>query len=666
MSCTFRLSRIFVLIILLGVGFQNLRAQDQPYETVTVNGQRYYRYPVKAGEGLYAISRTFSVSVAEILRHNPGSAVGLKNGQELLIPVTRENAQLATSATPARPSGQYRSVDQNTTFRHTVVKGETVYSIAKMYHTTVNEVYRYNPGASEGIREGEVLTIPQRRVISEVKEENYRYHTILPKETLYSVSRTYSLKPEDLIRANPGLSVETFQIGKTIRIPFFESYEVIAPYENQTTTIFHKVENRETLYGIARKYKVEVSEIERMNPSLAGGLKENMVLIIPVKKSMLESNPDSMENEANRLLTQNIPFQRVDVMKVGLLLPFLDETGGGHLRLQEYYEGFLLAVEEMKNRGVNLELYVFEIGKGNNTEKLESLLETMEMRNLNLIIGGVNDAQIRVISDFSKANNIKYVVPFSQSNLEVLNNGNIFQVNPLSSATYAKASTAFLQTFRNANVIFVTGGQDDKKEFVAELQRHLRGNQTTYETVRASGTLSTDILPLLSRRKENIIVPTTGDSHTLRQIIEELKKVRTTDSTYVTRLFGYPEWQTYRELINDYHLFGTYIYTPFFIDHNDPDTKVFIDNFRKWYGRSPMDTHPGYGLWGYDTGLFFMTALHNGGLHFEQNVRKVRVDTLQFAFYFERMNNWGGFINMGLFFVYYDTNGRIIKTDRSQ
>lgn len=666
MSCTFRLSRIFVLIILLGVGFQNLRAQDQPYETVTVNGQRYYRYTVKAGEGLYAISRTFSVSVAEILRHNPGSAAGLKNGQELLIPVTRENAQLATSATPAQPSGQEQFADQNTTFRHTVVKGETVYSIAKMYHTTVNEVYRYNPGASEGIREGEVLTIPQRRVISEVKEENYRYHTILPKETLYSVSRTYSLKPEDVIRANPGLSVETFQIGKTIRIPFFESYEVIAPYENQTTTIFHKVENRETLYGIARKYKVEVSEIERMNPSLAGGLKANMVLIIPVKKSTLESDPRSMEKEANRLLTQTVPFQRVDVMKVGLLLPFLDETGGGHLRLQEYYEGFLLAVEEMKNRGVNLELYVFEIGKGNNTEKLESLLETMEMRNLNLIIGGVNDAQIRIISDFSKANNIKYVVPFSQSNLEVLNNGNIFQVNPLSSATYAKASTTFLQTFRNANVIFVTGGQNDKKEFVTELQRHLRGNQTTYETVHASGTLSTDILPLLSRRKENIIVPTTGDSHTLRQIIEELKKVRTTDSTYVTRLFGYPEWQTYRELINDYHLFGTYIYTPFFIDHNDPDTKVFIDNFRKWYGRSPMETHPGYGLWGYDTGLFFMTALHNGGLHFEQNVRNVRVNTLQFAFYFERMNNWGGFINMGLFFVYYDTNGRIIKTDRSQ
>src|SRR5690606_3901205 len=113
--------------------------------------------------------------------------------------------------------------------------------------------------------------------------------------------------------------------------------------------------------------------------------------------------------------------QRVDVIKVGLLLPFLDETGGAHFRLQEYYEGFLLAVDELKNKGIDLELYVFEIGKGNDTKKLVSLLETLEMQSLNLIIGGVNDAQIKTLSDFSKAKNIKYVVPFSQSNGEVLN-----------------------------------------------------------------------------------------------------------------------------------------------------------------------------------------------------------------------------------------------------
>lgn len=666
MCNTLRSSKILAIILLLSIGFHFLQAQNLPYETVTVNGQSYYKYTVKSGEGLYAISRVFSVSVADILRHNPGSNSGLQNGQALLIPVTAGKAAATVPSTPDRRASQAPPQDQNTTFKHTVVRGETVYSISKMYHTTVNEINRYNPGAAEGIAEGQILTIPQRRVISEVKEENYRYHTILPKETLYSVSKTYSLKPEDVILANPGLSVETFRTGKTIRIPFFESYEVILPYENQTTQVSHLVLKGETLYSIARKYNVEVSEIERINPMLSGGLKTNMSLVIPLKKSALEGDVRSLENEANRLLSLNAPSQRVDVMKVGLLLPFLDETGRAHLRLQEYYEGFLMAVEELKNAGANLELYVFEIGKGEDTRKLESLLGTQEMRSLHLIIGGVSDAQIKVISDFSKAYNVKYVVPFSQNNGEVLNNGNILQVNPQSATTFTTASSAFLKTFRNANVIFVGAGQKEKAEFLTELQNNLRRNNIKYETISATATLSTAILPLLSSSKENVIIPTSGDSNTLLQIIGELKKVHETNAAYVTRLFGYPEWQTYTSLTRDYHLFGTYIFTPFFIDNADPDTNLFRDQFRKWYGRNLMETHPSYGMWGHDTGLFFLTALRRYGTRFEQNIHQVNVTTLQFSFHFERLNNWGGLINNGLFLVHYNTSGQIIKTDISQ
>ena len=143
-------------------------------------------------------------------------------------------------------------------------------------------------------------------------------------------------------------------------------------------------------------------------------------------------------------------------------------------RSQEYYEGFLLAVEKMKNDGANIELYVFEIGKGDDTRKLQSLLGTMEMQMLNLVIGGVSDAQIKLLSDFSRSHNLNYVVPFSQSNGEVLNNGQIFQVNPTQYLTYTKASSLFLQRFYNANIIFVQGGGNDKNEFVTLLQNGLR------------------------------------------------------------------------------------------------------------------------------------------------------------------------------------------------
>ncbi len=601
------------MIFTFSIVFQLLHAQDLPYDTVTVNGQTYYKYKVQQGEGLYAISRTFSVTVAEILRHNPDANMGLKVGQELLIPVSAASLSVESSSRLVQASApgsvQMNPTDQNITFNHTVSSGETVYGISKMYNTTVEEVYRLNPTARDGIAEGQLLVIPQRRVISEVKEENYRYHTILPKETLYSVSRTYSLKPEDVVRANPGLAVETFQIGKVIRIPFFESYETVVPYEG-------------------------------------------------------EDRRD--EQQANRLLSQGTSSERLDMINVALLLPLLDETGNGHLRLQEYYEGFLLAVKEFKERGGNLQLFVFEIGKGTDTRKLESLLETMEMQSLHLIVGGVSDAQIKVLSDFSKSRNITYIVPFSQSNGEVLNNGNIFQVNSLTHAMQSKAVKAFLNTFRNENLVFVNGGDNDKMEFVSQIQNRLRENGIRYETVHNSSALTSTILSLLSTSRENLIIPTSGDSNMLRDLLDKVKEVRETNPSYTLRLFGYPEWQTYSSLVEEYHQVGVYLFSSFFVDEKDPAVANFNDAFSRWYGRIPLNTYPDYAMWGYDTALFFLTALQRFGSDFEYRVDQVKIHSLQFAFHFERMNNWGGFINTGLYLVFYDTNGRIIKMDKSR
>ncbi len=655
------LSRIFVIMLCMVSCMHIMQAQQLPYEIVTVDGRSFYKYRVQSGEGLYAVSRTFSVTVAEILRLNPGSNNGLQNGQELLIPVTDSNEVNPITTVQQRPAGS-DPADQNNTFRHIVVKGETVYSISRMYHTTVDQINRLNPGTADGITVGEHLIIPQRRIISEEKEENYRYHTILPKETLYSVSRTYRLKPEDVVRANPGLSIESFQIGKTIRIPFFESYEVIEPLEKQTTNVIHTVTRGETLYRIAGKYGVEVADIERNNPMLSGGLKPNMQLIVPVLRNKVEQISPSAENEANRLLTQQPSSQRVDMMKVGLLLPFLDQTSKGHLRLQEYYEGFLLAVNEMKNRGANLELYVFEIGKGNDTGKLESLLGTMEMQSLSLVIGGVSDTQIKVLSDFSRSKNIPYVVPFSHSNSEVLNNGKMFQVNPLNSLIHAKTVAYFTGKFRNANILFVGGGSNPQTELIGSLQVALTEKNIPFRSVETAQSLSTAIAPMLLPGKENLIIPISSDAATLREITGELSLLHEANPGIETPLFGHPDWQTYADMADAYTRFGTYFYTPFFVDEQARETKMFKDEFRRWYGRDPMDTYPVYGMWGYDTALYFLTALQRYGLQFEQSVNRVKVPTVQFPFFFERLNNWGGLINGALYIVQYETDGRISKT----
>ncbi|MDO5665747.1 MAG: LysM peptidoglycan-binding domain-containing protein [Bacteroidia bacterium] len=635
-------------------------AQTPAYETVTTNGQTFYKYKVKSGEGLFAISRTFNVTVNEILKHNPTAGSGLQNGQELLIPVSGATSTAASSATQA----QQLPADQNHTFRHTITRGETLFGIAQMYNMSVDEIVRYNSGLTDNIAEGRVIVVPQQKSFSSTRE-NYRYHTILPKETLYSVSRTYSLKPEDLIAANTGLSVETFQIGKTIRIPFFQMQADFVPYEQQTQNVTHRVKRGETLYSISQAYDVAVEAIKEINPILASGLKTNMELIVPVKVARLDENARAREIEANRLLSQNNETQRTNVIKVGLLLPFLDKTGGQHLRLQEYYEGFLMAVDKMKKDGANVEVYVFEIGT---KAKLESLLGTLEMESLHLLIGGMTDDQIKTLSDFSKKHNIKYVVPFSSKNSEVQNNNNIFQVNSPQSYLYSKTSGVFMETFKNANVVIVNvPGRSDKAEFISTLKADLKQKNIRYNEVSLTSNFSTSVLSLLQNNSENVIVPSTGDSGSLREITNALAKVHQARQGIITRLFGYPEWQTYgTEMKNSLHQYGTYFYTAFYVDEQNVETRQFIESFKSWYGRDLINTTPKYGLLGYDTGIFFLNAIYRYGINFEERVNHIPSNSLQFAFSFDRVNNWGGFINTGLYLIHYDANNAVYKTNKSR
>ena len=648
--------RIFFLCLFVSILVSTSAAQDQNYETVTRQGQTYYKYKVKTGEGLYAVSRLFGVPVDEIKKANPGSDAGLRNGQELLVPkASGEIVSISSS-----PSNQQPPVLQSRSFKHTVSRGETLFSISQMYNTTVDQIKRMNIGLTDNISEGQTIEIPQSQQRSIVAEESFKFHTILAKETLYSVSKAYSVKPEDIVAVNPGLSVETFRIGQTIRIP---TVQTIVQPQMKTENVVHKVKKGETLFSIAQAYGVKVSDIEERNGITASQLKRNMELIVPVQVQVAEDSSRAMEIDADRLLSQIHAEKRTDVIRVGLLLPFLDQTDNQHLRLQEYYEGFLLAVNKMKAAGANIDVFVFETGT---KAKLQSLLGTMEMESLHLLIGGMTDDQIRILSDFSAKRKIKYVVPFSSRNNEVLNNSNIFQVNTPHSYLYSKASDVFMKTFRNKNIVIVNvPGKTDKDEFISTLKIDLQKSNVRYSEVSLTSDLSKDLLPLL--QNDNVIVPTSGDSGPLNEIISALAEVHQEREGITTNLFGYPEWQTFdSHLTRLMHSFGTYFYSSFFVDERDRETQQFMTDFKKWYGRDLIKTHPKYGLFGYDTGLFFLNAIYRYGINFEERMDRVPSPSLQFAFNFERVNNWSGFINTGLFLIHYDQNNAMYKLNKSR
>lgn len=76
------------------------------------------------------------------------------------------------------------------------------------------------------------------------------------------------------------------------------------------------------------------------------------------------------------------------------------------------------------------------------------------------------------------------------------------------------------------------------------------------------------------------------------------------------------------------------------------------------------NAYPKYALLGYDLGMFFISAIHLFGSNFENNIRQVNYKSLQNGFRFERVNNWGGFMNTNLYMVNYKRDFTITRAEK--
>ena len=563
---------------------------------------------------------------------------------------------------------------ENDLFYHTVERGQTIYSIAAMYEVAEADLYRLNPNSREVIKVGEKLKIPQRKASSaraSGKEplRDYSFHTIQPKETLYSLSVKYQVAAAAIVDANPGLSVATFLSGKTIRIP--SATETAPAQESRILVreIEYKVERRETLYRIGRKFNISSDDLVARNPELKNGVRAGMRLIIPIKEEapdLRQSNAASEEKDANALLATPAKINRPDTIRAVLILPFMVEEGAptpntGHFT--EYYEGMLLAIDSLRNLGVSIKLTVRDCGNG--AKKLNEILKEEALKEAHLIIGAVENEQIAPIAAFAEKHAIRYVVPFSSKNDDALSNPYVFQVNAPNSYLHAKATQAAFDMFYDYNIIFVeTGERDDKMDFVRTFSQELTQQNIAYKTLLYKEEFFyADLEALLRRDKRNVVIPASGTLEALNKIRTPLRTFAEANPDCILSLFGYREWQTYaRECLEDFFILNTYIFSNFYADNLSPDVARFNTRYKVWLSKNPGNTFPKYGLWGFDTGMFFLHAIALYGVNFEASLGKIDYKSLQTGFKFYRVNNWGGFINTNLFIVHYNKgNYRIIR-----
>lgn len=162
---------------------------------------------------------------------------------------------------------------------HKVGEGETMWEISQKYAIKINSLYKKNlmvPGTEP--KAGVVLQLqskaasrPDTGRVEIKKELENEYHTVGAGETLYSISRIYGIKVEELIAMN-GIMNNQIQPGQRLLVKKTQGAEA--------GSVKHTVQAGETLYSISKRYNVTVSSIKSINNLTSDSLTIGQVLEI--------------------------------------------------------------------------------------------------------------------------------------------------------------------------------------------------------------------------------------------------------------------------------------------------------------------------------------------------------------------------------------------------
>lgn len=553
------------------------------------------------------------------------------------------------------------------TFTHTIKQGETVYSIARIYKVSPDAILNINPSASQGIKAGETLVIPQQQ--NGTPKE--RFHTIQPEETLYKLTQVYKVSAESICQANPGLTAENFKIGMVIRIPeATETTTQPVATPQQTTTPqglansgcreMHKVKRKETLYSIAKEFQITEEELRAANPEMNQPdykLRKGDFICIPYPKPKVETPKEVAAPSNEELLVQRVAAPQKHI-RMGVILPFKGGTPEND-KMIEFYRGVLMAVDKMKASGISIDVFAYDSGK--NAADIKKVVNSHPITNLDFIIGPLYAGQITELSAFCQKHQIKLAVPFSSLGDNVYQNPYYYAVNPPKSYTLSEAGKLTMELFGKENIIFLNSTDKDEEavSFVETIQKQLQTNGSKFNTLN----LNSDEYSwqkAMTQYKNNVIIPNSANIKFLNQLFPKLKEFTQKYPEYKIKLVGYPEWQTYTNShLENFYQFDTYAYSSFFRNPLDGNSDRFEKQYQQAFHTPTIVSWPRFGMLGFDIASYFLKGISTYGKGFEQNLSGIITSPYQHKFDFQRISNWSGFINREIEFIHYSPSHNI-------
>ena len=416
---------------------------------------------------------------------------------------------------------------------HKVEPKETVYGISKKYGVTQEALYKMNPKIEkDGLQIGDVLVISTdnnskivESIIINSEDDAYIYHTIQPKETLYSLAKKYNISEASLKTLNQKQIDLGLKVGDILLIPKKEKVNTSNALVISVPEGNHLVAKGETLYSLAKKYDVSTDDFYAENPFLqTEGLKEGMFLVIPKKngRSTIVDNTinytvqsgDSAYDIINRYNTTldelialnpnvingltagmvlKLPLQknakiikyaepgkikRVNDNEINLvlLLPFNADNPNGlkNNQAMQFFTGAKVALTRLAKSGKNINVKVIDT---KNDSGIQSILASTDISKTDAVIGPLKTGAVIEVADFFKGSGIGIISPLA--NAEELNGyDNLLIANPREEVLADQIVSEVKGNYQGEQIYLLT--DNDHRELAEytkkELEKNLNAN----------------------------------------------------------------------------------------------------------------------------------------------------------------------------------------------
>ncbi len=357
---------------------------------------------------------------------------------------------------------------------YTVKKGETIKSIAKEYDMKTKDLLRLNPDVSRKPAPNTVIIVPNKKKKTEVKtsSEKGKTHTVKRKETLYSIAKKYNVTVEDLMKVN-SLAGNELSVGRVIKIPEIknETVEVIedAAEEDLSGFDIHTVEKGDTVFNLTRRFNISEEELKALNPQLkTDGLKLGMVLKVGEKTEEVPMNlfVDEITDKPLKIVLM-LPYKlnstsdyEAQFKKKNSLLNIVTD----------FHSGVLMAIDSLRKQGMNVDLKV--VDTQNKQSKIASEINSSNYDDVDAVIGPLFLKNARYVS--KELSNIPVIAPMYSKNQSSVSGDDLVKVAPNKELLEEKLINHLLENYSGEKVVITGDASPSTRNKISKLSSRLR------------------------------------------------------------------------------------------------------------------------------------------------------------------------------------------------